>query len=528
MAALLTVLGACTADDPGPSPAAGSSSPAPVVAGVPVPGGTLRLGLERVVTFDPAAVSPGSQSELMAADLLFDGLTDQAPGAPTAAPRLAATVEPSRDFKAWTFTLREDARFSDGTPVTAADVKFSFERLVKRGDGSLAAVRLEIVRGYDAFRTGVAEDLAGIRVLDDLELSVTLDVAYALLPELLAGPAFGIVPRAAVEAPAPPFASAPVGSGPFAFAGGTGDVVRLLRSQNGSAALLDGIELHQYDDLDQAFDDFTAGDLDWSLLSGDTVEAAAAQFGTGAFRPFHGELFYAFNLLDPAFVDPRFRLAIVQAIDRGALVKAVYPGVAEPLNGVVPAGVPGHVPNACGASCTFDPVSARALLAQAFPDGAVPTVHLDYSEGQSDAAVAGAIESGLTAVGIPVVKRPLPPSQYADFAFSGQQGLFQLGWIGVAQTADAYLTPLFKTKSAENVTGFTLEETDDLLDEAHASGDAAARAPLFQQAEQQILAQIPVIPIAQFSTRAVGSPRVRGLDLAVDGTFAGESVWLAR
>jgi ABC-type transport system substrate-binding protein len=80
--------------------------------------------------------------------------------------------------------------------------------------------------------------------------------------------------------------------------------------------------------------------------------------------------------------------------------------------------------------------------------------------------------------------------------------------------------------SRDNATGFTAASTDQLLQSARATADPTARQQLYQQAEQQIMSVSPIVPIAQFRTKTVVSPKVHDLVLTVNGTFAGDKVWL--
>jgi len=524
---VVAVLSACS-DSKKPGAASSNSS---VATGQPVVGGILRIGIERPRTLDPALISPGSRSELLAADLLFDGLTRLDDNAVSAVPAIATSWVSSPDLKAWQFALRGDARFSNGRAITATDVKYSLERVAKLGETSLAALRIDQIHGFGPLITGAATELTGVRVVDEHTVGIDLDTPLAILPELLSAPAFGVVPKEAVEAATPKFSAAPVTSGPFSFAGAQGDVVSLVRATPGGT-YLDGIELHQYDlqNVGKSYDDFIAGRLDWSVVPNDRAEEAAQRFGVGGFRPFDAQLFYAFNLLDPTFADARFRVAIVKAIDRAAIVKAVYPGIADLQNGVIPAGVAGHLDDPCGEACRFDPDGARALLAEAFPDGNIPAFNLDYFTGTGEEAVAGSIATNLAAVGINVTKQPKDPGgepgQYDLFAVSGQQQLFRLGVIGMYPSPDAYVTPLFLSGSRDNATGFAAASVDELLGTARATADPTERQRLYSQAEQQIMGFAPIVPIAQFRTKSVVSPRVRDLVVTVNGSFAGDKVWL--
>ncbi|MGH9187150.1 MAG: peptide ABC transporter substrate-binding protein, partial [Acidimicrobiales bacterium] len=526
--------GACTGGDGDGIPRSGQPGDASS-DGEPQRGGTLRVGIERPDTYDPSLVSPASQSELLAADLLFDGLTAMVAGAVEASPSLASAWAPSPDLITWRFDLSPDRVFANGRAVTAADVKYSLERVAQRGNASLAAVRLEIVAGYAELSSGASSELTGVRVVGDHTVEIQTTMPFAELPELLSSPAYGVVPREAIEAPDASFATRPVGSGPFSWAGpgeggegeeaGAAEVVRLVRAADDSA-LLEGVDLFVYDDLAASYDAFVDGRVDFSLVPGGRVAHASERFGTDAFTPFQAELFYGFNLANPKFADVRFRQAIVQAVDRAGLVRAVYPGVAEPLVGVVPAGVPGHADDPCGVPCSFDPAGASALVGALYPAGAVPEVQIDYYEGATEEAAAGFIESSLEAVGIPAARRPKPFDAYQQFAVSGQQELFRLGWLGVYASPGAFVTPLFTSGGPDNVTGFADAGVDALLAAARSAVSAEDRLTRYAEAERAVMATVPILPLAQFRTRAVVAERVRDLAISVGGTFAAELVWL--
>ncbi|MGI8661767.1 MAG: ABC transporter substrate-binding protein [Acidimicrobiales bacterium] len=523
LVALMVVLVASACTGGGSSGASSGSSSGRSAASRS--GGTLRLGLERLKSLDPAAASPGSQPELVVADLLFDGLTTEPADATAAKPALASSWNPSPDLRSWTFTLRSGSTFSNGRVITASDVKYSLERVAKQGQASLGALRLDTITGWSDLVAGATSEIVGIKVPTATTVEIDLDGPLAALPELLSSPIYGVVAKEAVEALSPVFAMAPVGSGPFSYSGTSGDVVSFKRAA-GSEAYLDGIEVHMFDDAAKAFEAFGAGKLDWSPVPQAKVDDAIGRYGAGAFRPFQAEVFFAFNLLDPAFADVRLRQAIVKAIDRAAIVKAVYPDIAEPLEGLIPDGVAGHSADACGAVCHYDVDAAKQLVAQAFPDGVVPTVHLDYATAPVADAVAGAIETALVAAGIPVDKRPKVAADYDQFATSGQEGLFQFGWVGLYPDADAYLVSLFTGGSRDNAMGFTQPEVDAQLAAARSSADPAARVEAFQKAESMILSAAPIVPIAQLLTRVVLSPKVNDLKLSIGGTFAANEVWL--
>jgi ABC-type transport system substrate-binding protein len=494
-------IGACSGSS-GNAPTSTTDSSTTTAANTPVHGGTLRIGIERPASasVDPAAAQPTVEGEMVLADLLYDPL-----------PLLSSSATPSADLKTWTFALRPGAAFSSGSPITADDVKYSLERVAAQGDASLAGARLDVVSAFKA--------------LDPSTIEVDLGAPFADLPALLSNPVYGIVPAAGS-----PSGSPPVGSGPFSVSSGSfaGSSVVHLTAAASAGAYLDGIDVHLFSTTADAYAAFEAGDVDWSPVPVASVADAAAAHGRAGFAPFQAEVFYAFNLANPKYADVRFRQAIMKAVDPTA-VAASYSGRASPLHAVVPVGVPGHVYDPCGAPCAHDPAGARALLAAAFPFGptTIPTVVLDHAEGSTDDAVAAAIERDLVAVGIHVQRRPHPFAEYETFASSGQQELFEFGWVGGYPTQDAYLYPLFQSTSRDNATGFSDPAVDLMLAGARAEPDAARRAAAYAATETAILGAAPIIPVAQFGTRTVVAPDVHDLVLALDGTFDATKVWLS-
>src|SRR5438874_12163728 len=114
------------------------------------------------------------------------------------------------------------------------------------------------------------------------------------------------------------------------------------------------------------------------------------------------------------------------------------------------------------------------------------------------------MQSNLKDVGITANLRPHPYTDYLNFALGGTQELFRLGWGGLTAypTADAFLSPLFLTGSHENVTQFSNPQVDALLKAGQGQADEAPRVLQDQQAEQQILQQVPVVPIFEIETHS--------------------------
>jgi oligopeptide transport system substrate-binding protein len=251
---------------------------------------------------------------------------------------------------------------------------------------------------------------------------------------------------------------------------------------------------------------------------------ATRDAGRPGATPYIGVVFYGMNLKSPDLADPRFRQAISLAIDRKHIVDDIYKGSVALATGLVADGVPRRDGDACGDRCRHDPDRARALLAAAFPTGNIPEVSIDHDDDATQAAVAAAIKTDLGSVGIPAVLRPHPFADYGKFLVSGQQELFRLGWIADYPSPDGFLTPLFSSSSPDNLTGLASPAIDQTLSAARAEGDPEKRLALYLKAEQLVLDQYVVVPVAQLETRMVASSRVKGFAVDPIGGFDGAVV----
>lgn len=523
--ALALIVGAVGCSDsapPAPSPGSTPGGSAPVGTAA-ANAGTLRMAVLDLATLDPAEVSPTIQSEMVAADLLFDGLTSIDPANNQAVPALAATITPNADASVWTFVLR-DATFSDGQAVTAADVKFSFERIARKGTASLAGSGLEVIAGYQEFFDG-APELTGARIVDSKTIEITTRGPYAALPELLAAPVYGIVPKAVVDAVKTEFAAKPVGAGPFELVS-QDDKAFVMRKAKGSAAAIDRVELVKFTDRAATVQAWKDGTVDWAPIpAGATVENLQEQ---GSVQPGAqtSERFFAINLNSPVYGEGRekFRQAIVRAVDRKKIATTILKSPV-PLNGVVPPSIPGGTADPCGEPCSFDVAAAKALLAELFPDGNVPTVRIDSytganAEDEAQAKAAEAIVADLGAAGIPVEAAVKPFEEYRTLPLSPDRQVFSYGWVGLAPDPDVYLRPLFSGSSDDNRTGFKSPEIDMALAKAKATTDREARLTQYAEIEKQIMATMPVIPLALLPSSVLVARRVQGYAPRFDGTFA--------
>ena len=490
-------------------------------------GGVLQVGVVGLPSLDPADAR--DPKAVMVVDQLFDTLVRNS-GDVQPVPGLARSFDANATQTVFTFHLAPGAHFDDDSPITATDVKFSLERIARKGSDSPLASQLEAVTGFADYHTaGTAPGLAGVETPDAATVVVRLDRPFSSFPAVLGHPGFGVVPKAAVERLGNAFKQTPVGSGPFRRVDSSVPGRISLRRAPGHTPepRVDGIDFVDFKDADAAYTAFQGGSIDIAPVPPARANDAAKSFGRKGMSPYIGLVFYGMNVKSPDLADPRFRQAIALAIDRKEIVDNVYQGSVSLATGLVADGVPRRDGDACGERCKHDPERARALLAEAFPAGNIPEVAIDHDDDPTQAAVAAVIKADLDTVGIPSVLRPHPFADYGKFLVSGQQELFRLGWIADFPSPDGFLTPLFSSTSPDNLTGLASPEIDQKLTAARAEADPTKRLALYLQAEQLVLDQYVVVPVAQLESRMVASSRVQGFDLDAIGTFDGAGVSVA-
>src|SRR5471032_2370252 len=291
-------------------------------------GGTLTVGVELDIPgFDPLKVGVYDTSGFMAADLIFDTLVVMdKDGKP--APRLALSWSSTDDFKTWTFKLRPDVKFQDGTPFNAAAVKFNFDRQKDPKNNCRCAFYIA--------------NILGVEAKDDLTAIYTLKDPAVNFPVILTRPDQNstIHSPTAIQAKGDDYNRNPVGTGPYIVKSWTaGDRMVLERNPDywdKDRIRLDRIVLRPLPDSQSRFASLQSGETD--VVWADEFEAdniakakkdAALQVlvyaGSGA-------AVNAINTKVPPLDDVRVRQALVMAIDRPKLSQAITNGLARPAS----------------------------------------------------------------------------------------------------------------------------------------------------------------------------------------------------
>jgi oligopeptide transport system substrate-binding protein len=533
---LALLLAACTSS--GPETATPADEPAEEAEPAAVDrreGGTLRIGLSN----DPASIDPrfvaDDEGELIV-DAVFEPLVRLDPQQ-RVVPAAAESWERDEDGRVWTFTLRE-ARFHDGSPVTAQDFARSFERIA---DGtadprSFLAYLLEPIDGVrEAQEHGGALD--GVEVVDEQTLRLRLREPNPGFLRVLSHPSLAPVPAVAdddLEA----FAARPIGNGPFQVteAREPGGFIRLSGvADHHAAPRLDAVVLQiAAPGDDRQWDDLVDGQLHVADVPVSRIPDAVERFGRSA-DGYRGPgvlsgvtsavYLYGFDLTAEPFDDPDVRRAISLAIDRDRLVEDLFPGARRVADAIVPTPVPGAQQGVCD-HCRHDPEAALELFEEA--DVGLEELTLTYNRGGTHTAIAERMAADIeAALGITVSLDGLELRDFLRDVRSGEARLFRLGLDPDAPSPGEYLHPLLHSDSIgiENLTRYAVDEVDELLDEARMAEEDDA-IELWQQVEQRALDDVAVVPLLHYRHNRVVASGVRELYWSPFGRIDLARVWL--
>jgi peptide/nickel transport system substrate-binding protein/oligopeptide transport system substrate-binding protein len=505
-------------------------------------GGTFKMYIGEPAFIDPVNLQESEGTQV--GQSLFDSLVTFDPITSEIMPAAAASWSANEDATVWTFKLVEGATFHDGTPVTAADFKYAWERICTPANLSEISYHLAPVKGYDEMQAEEATELEGVKVVDDYTLEVTLSYAFGDFELVVGHPALAPVPKAVVEADPAAFAEKPVGNGPFMMTEpwAHDQYIKVAKYDGyyGEEPYIDAVDFVIIADTDTAFLEFQAGNLDFVPVPTGQIAATVAQYGEapdgytvnpGEQVSLGGEQAIYYLLVNNAqepLDDPLVRQAMSLAIDRQDICDKVFEGTREPATGIVPPGIIGWEPGAFPYS-KYDVEAAKAKLAEAgYPDGeGFPTITIEFNSGVGHEDILQLVQEDLKAVGINGDLVGSEWAQYLDKLAEGDYSIGRLGWIADYPAMDNFLYPLFKTGSADNYSFYSNTEVDAMLDEARAIPDGDARLAKYIEIENILGEDSPVIPMFYYKHTRVASERVNNGIYSPNGLFQFDKVWLS-
>jgi peptide/nickel transport system substrate-binding protein len=413
-------------------------------------------------------------------------------------------------------TLRGGQQFSNGHDLTAQDVKFSVDRMLKIN-----------------YAAGPASLLSGVKSVsapDDKTVVFQLKASDATFPAKLATPAAAIVDDEVYAADKPYDGFELVGSGPYtldSFTEGQGGTFSKNPHYDGILKLNNSkVELKVFTDSKAMESALKTGEVDVMsrTLAPDQIGGllSSADRNIKITESPGGEARYLFlNTATGSLKDRAVRQAIAQVIDRQAITRDVYKRTATPLYSVVPQGIAGHVNSYFNAYGEPSVARARQTLHRAGITGKVPlTINFRRDNGGTmNQPEAEEIKRQLDASGLfDVTVRSEQWNAFLKAATEGKYQIFALSWLPDFPDPDNYIAPFFDKDNFLNLPYQSRQIQDHILPETRRQAERGTASVSFGNAQQIIAQDVPMLPLWQGKQYIAARSDMTGVEWALNSS----------
>ncbi|HXA21890.1 MAG TPA: ABC transporter substrate-binding protein [Acetobacteraceae bacterium] len=480
----------------------------------PLRGGTLTVGLSNdAKTYDP--ISSVQYTERYVLYLAFDTLVKYGPDF-SIEPELAESWDTSADGRRIVFTLRQGVKFQDGTPFDAAAVKWNIDqRLDEKVNSPQRQVLAPIVASVDV------DDPQHVA----FNLVAPSPVLFSLLGER---PGFMVSPTAWQQRGSA-FGSQPVGTGAFVLKEWTrGSRVVLERNPTywqPGLPYLDRIVVQDLAGSVIGVQRLLTGEIDYvDQLTPADILPIEKRAGI-VLKPIKVGRWYflQWHVNEPPFDNPKLRQAFAHAIDRNRLNEITMRGQGTVSNGPTPERLWWYDPDL--KFYPHDPTRAKALLAEAGHANGFEYV-LSTPQVTVFQQINQLLQEQLGAVGIRLQLQPVAASEWYARVVSGTTNLTPTRWTQRADP-DGLLYILFHSKGFANTMRYRSERVDGLLDRARTTYDASTRKKLYAEAQQQIVDDLPMVPLIFGAEYAALRASLNGFEWIPDEIPRFRDIWKA-
>lgn len=463
-------------------------------------------------------------SELTIQMAIYEGLVAPHPETLEPVPAVAESWTLSEDGLIYTFTLRESARWSDGTPVTAEDFRAAWERALDPRQGTPYAYMLYVLKGAEALNRAneADEGSIGARVIDSHTLVVELEQPVPFFLSLLLHPVWYPIPAHAAEGDSPTGRTGAwtqvgsfVGNGPFVLSEWRPnqyvEVRRNVSYWDNATTGLEAIRFLAIDEPGAEERAFLAGQLHVTDSLPPARVAAYRSSDDPALHidPYLGTYYILPNTREGVLADPLVRRALSLAIDRQAIVDNLLGAGQRAAGGFVPDNMPGY---SMDFPAIHDPERARSLLAEAgYPGGTgFPELQYLFNSSESHRKIAEALQAmWRDELQIEIQLANQEWRTYLQRRASGDFELARAVWIGDYAEPSTFLD-LWTSDSGNNWAGWRNVRYDAHMKAAHGARDVPTRMELYARAEAVLLKHQAVIPLYHYVTVYLMDPSLKG------------------
>lgn len=456
---------------------------------------------------------------------------------------VAKSWDVSADGKVYTFTLREDAFWSNGTKVTAADFVYGFQRLAdpaKAHQYSYLVESLKIANGADVLAGTKPVTELGVKAEGDFKFIVTLDAAVPYFMQLMTFPSFHPVNKVFAEAAGDKYATTVeflISNGPFVLKEWiSGSLIKFAKNDkywDKAAVKLDGLEFQIFKDYQSAALEFEAGTVDVTAITSNIVDRYKDNAGYTEVKLGY-VWFLSPNQMNVTMQNKNLRLALAHAFDRAQIANNLLGDGSIVATGIVSSGLVTG-PNGkdfredSGVFQAMDVAKAKTFWEAAKTELGVTTLTIELLVGspETDTGLAVGTAEFLKSEfekNLPGLTIEIKTTIKKDRLDLMNKGNYQLGltrWGPDFADPLTYLKDLFETGSPYNYPRFSNAEYDAIIASVSPGGSLAAdltvRWNTLKQAEALLLGEAGVIPAWQTGTAMLISTKVTGIEYHVVG-----------
>ena len=479
-------------------------------------------------TLDPALVT--DSPSIMVVQNLFDPMVNFDVSGKIV-PGLAKEWKASADGKVYTFTLHNNIKFHNGRTVTAADLKWSWERALNPDlKSSVSMLYLGDIVGAKAVNEGTTKELAGVKVVNDTTLEVTIDENRPYFLSKLTYMTSAAVPKEEVEKHGPKWIETAVGTGPFKLKEWVHNNKIVLERNDAwhlGKAKVNTVDLAIIKDEQTAWGMYQAGQLDavgipTADLKRTLADSALSKEYLGFANASTGYFAMNINVFEP-FKDVRVRQAFNHAVDTDAFIKVALEDSYAKATGILPTTLPGNNPNV--KPLGFNVAKAKQLMADAgYPDGKnFPKLTISVrAQRETTKKMAEFIQNQLkTNLGIDVAIQEVEWGVLlADLRAKNKVPAYVLSWGADYLDPENFLNILFRSDAGNNRTGYKNARVDELINIGNTALKWEDRLKAYHEAEQIILNEGAWVPLYYTKTHMLVKPHVKGLEYNAMGLMA--------
>lgn len=442
-----------------------------------------------------------------------DGSSELAPG-------LAERWEISDDGLVYTFYLRKGVKFHNGEEFKADDIVYTFERMLKPKTGALNQDFITAIKGATDMMEEKADTLAGLEVIDDYTIKITLESAFAPFLANIATPGVSIYNRKFTEEAGDQFGLTPettCGTGPFKLSKwilNSETQVDVFEGYWGGRAKLDGVNWKTVQDADTQRMMFENGEVD--EFDCDEAPSQIPYFANSEkYKDWLkignrvGIYYYSINANIEPFDDIRIRKAFQMSFDKQQLLDTLFDGRGTVQSGILPPGLIGHNPDL--PEIKYDPDKAKALMAEAgYPDGFEMDICM-VTDSPNTLQLNEMVQAMLSKVNIKANIVQMDEASWYGTRAEGKLGSYTTSWSADFNDPDNFFYTFFAPQNTiKRSFNYKNAEASQKVVEARAMIDEEERIKVYRELEKQIIQEDAAwVPLYSKQHIFVVNPRVQ-------------------